>query len=98
MNTYISVILTLLTIITGILTILSFANARKKDSNDDSEQKGAMGQKISNIDTRTLSMEKDIQEIRKTEQNTMQLAIEALASAKSAHKRLDAIENRLNKG
>ena len=97
MNTYISVILTLLTIITGILTILSFANGRKKESNDSSKQNGIMEQKINDIDKRTELIQKDIQEMRKNEHNTSQLAIEALASSKSAHKRIDALESRINK-
>lgn len=96
MNTYISVILTLLTIITGILAIISFVNGRKKDSNADSKQSGKTEQKIDDIDKRTESMQKDIQEIRKTEQNTYQLAIESLATAKTAHKRIDALEKQIN--
>lgn len=97
MDMYIKVILTLLTIITGILTIATFINGRKKDSNADSRQDGIMEQKINNIDDRTDKILKDIQEMRNNEHNTSLLAMEALASAKSAHKRIDALENRINK-
>ena len=97
MNIYISVILTLLTIITGVLTIVSFINGRKKESNADSKQNGKTEQKIDDIGSRVELIQKDVQEIRNSEQKIMQLAIEALASAKSAHKRIDALENRINK-
>ena len=96
MDMYIKVILTLLTIITGILTIATFINGRKKESNNDSRQNGIMEQKIINIDSRTEAILNDIREMQKNEHNTSLLAMEALASAKSAHKRIDALEKRVN--
>ena len=96
METYISVILTLLTITTGVLTIVSFSNGRKKDSKNDGKEVGIIQQKVDNIDKRTEEMQKDIREFRITESLSAQRSIEALASAKSAHKRIDNVEKRIN--
>ena len=95
METYLSVVLTLLTIITGILTIISYSNARKKDSNTESRNSGVMEQKIHDIDKRTETIQRDVKELREKDSTTASLVVAVQESAKSAHKRIDCIERRL---
>ena len=97
MGVYTDIILTLLTIVTGVLAILTFFNGRKKDAKNAGEESGVVKQSLDNIDKRTEEMQKDIRELRITESVSAQRSIEALASAKSAHKRLDAIESKQNR-
>lgn len=95
MGTYTDIILTLLTIATGVLAILTFFNGRKKDAKNSGEEIGVVKQKVENIDKRTVEMQKDIREFRIAESLSAQRSIEALASAKSAHKRLDELANKV---
>jgi outer membrane murein-binding lipoprotein Lpp len=94
MGAYTNVILTLLTIITGVLTILSFINGRNKESTDEGKEIGRIEQKINDIDKRTETIQKDLAELRDKDGATLKMAVIAHESAKSAHKRLDSIEQR----
>ena len=94
MEVYTSVILTLLTIITGILTVVNFAIARGKTSNDSGRRSGRIEQKLDDIDKRTELIQNDLKEIRKKDSETAQLVVATHESVKSAHKRIDNLERR----
>ena len=94
MGIYTNVILTLLTVITGILAIISFINGRNKDSNAEGKESGRIEQKIDDIDNRTETIQKDVKELREKDGATAKIAVIAHESAKSAHKRIDRIEQR----
>lgn len=89
---YTDVILTLLTIVTGILTIKTFINGRNKDSKEEGKNDGVQAQKINDIDDRTKSIQQDVREIRNSGQKAEILATQALEKAQSAHKRIDTID------
>lgn len=97
LTTYISVILTLLTLITGVLAIISFVNGRKKDSNADSKRSGAMEQQINSIAHTAEEIQRDVRELRERDRLTSELAIAVQESVKSAHKRIDGLEKRIDK-
>lgn len=92
METYISVILTLLTIVTGILTVVTFVNGRKKDSKDEGRSDGAMAQKLDDIDERTKSIQQDVRELRESDRATAMLAAKAEQKAQYAHERINRID------
>ena len=92
MEIYISVVLTLLTIATGVLTVKSYYDSKKKDSNKQGKDSGAVEQKLNDIYKRTEEIQKDVRELREKDRATALLALQAQESAKSAHKRIDRIE------
>ena len=92
MDAYVSVILTLLTVITGTLTVITFFRNGKKESNNDSEERGKTTEKLDNIEKCTEEIRKDIKELRSNEGSTsLKLAV-IEASCKEAHRRLDRLE------
>lgn len=92
---YLEVILTLLTIVGGLLTIATFTNNRNKDSKSSGEQTGAMSQKLDDITRRLEEIQADVREVRKGEEQTGKEVIAIRESTKSAHKRIDSLEKRL---
>lgn len=95
MENYLEFILTLLTIVGGLLTIATFLNNRNKDSKHSGEQSGAMGQKLDDITRRLEEIQADVREVRKGEEQTGRELAGVRESAKSAHKRIDYLEKRL---
>lgn len=95
MEMYSNVILTLLTIVTGILAIVGFANGRTKEQSNSGKQIGKIEQKIDDIDERTESIQRDVKELRGELNSANQTAIKAYESSKSAHKRIDELETRM---
>lgn len=95
MEAYTSVILTLLTIITGILTVVNFTIARGKSSNADGRRSGRIEQKLDDIDKRTELIQNDVKELREKDSSTAQLVVALNESVKSAHKRIDDLERRI---
>lgn len=89
---YTEVILTLLTVVTGILTILTFANSRRKDSNEQSKNIGVIEQKIDNINKRTEAIQTDVKDLREKYSITAQTLMSVQESTKSAHKRIDRVD------
>lgn len=94
---YIEVTLTLLTLLTGILAVLTFINGRNKDSKTSGQQIGAMCQQIDDIDRRTEQIYAEVSEIRNTSVETGKTLASAQESAKLAHKRIDALEDIVQK-
>lgn len=95
MEVYTSVVLTLLTITTGILTVVNFAIARGKNSNDSGRRSGKIEQKLDDIDKRTELIQNDVKELREKDNATAQLIVATHESVKSAHKRIDDLERRI---
>ena len=89
---YSEVLLTLLTIATGVLTIATFINGRKKDGKEEGKSDGAQAQKLTDIDERTKSIQQDVRELRTQNSTTAILATTALEKAQSAHDRIDRLE------
>lgn len=92
---YTDVILTILSIIGGLLAIAEFYNFRKKESKDSGEASGALKQKVNDIDIRTIEIARDIREMRNRDNERDMRVTEAHESAKSAHKRIDLLEQRI---
>ena len=92
MDVYTNVILTLLTIATGILTVRSFFDNKKKDSDKKSKDSGVIEQKLNDIDKRTGEIQKDVKDLREKESSNAILIASVQESTKSAHKRIDRIE------
>ena len=97
MENYLEFILTLLTIVTGILAIVTFAIGRNKDSKNSGERLGVMSQKLDDIANRLEGIQADVREVRRGEEQTGKELVTVRESAKSAHKRIDALEKRLQK-
>lgn len=97
MDVYTDVILTLLTIVLGVLTILNFVNGRKKESKDSGAEMGAINQKLDNLVERTEEIHTDVKELRAASVETGKTLSAVQESAKSAHKRIDRLEERLQK-
>lgn len=95
MEIYTNIILTLLTMITGVLTIVNFANGKNKSSNEDGKQIGKIEQKLCDIDVRTETIEREVKDLSKSFSRSNELSIEARESARQAHKRVDGLERRL---
>lgn len=95
METYTSIILTVLTIITGTLTIITFARNGKKESNVDSKERGRMEEKLDNIEKCAEEIRQEVKELRNNE-NISSLKIVAIdESCKSAHKRINGLEEKI---
>lgn len=95
--TYLSIILTILTILATILTIYTFFINRKKDNANEGKRSGAFEQKVDDIATRTEEIQRDVRELRERDRLTSELAIAIQESVKSAHKRIDGLEKRIEK-
>ena len=94
---YLNFILTVLTIVTCVLTILTFANGKNKDSKNAGLQVGAMSQKIDDIDKRTEKIYLDVSGIRNANTEIGKNLALVQADVGSAHKRIDTLEERLQK-
>lgn len=97
MENYLAFILTTLTIATGVLTIATFAIGRNKDSKHSGERLGVMSEKLDHITDNLEEIKLDVKEVRRTEEQTSIELATLRESTKSAHKRIDALEKRLQK-
>lgn len=89
---YLEFITTVLTIILGVLTILTFFNNRKKDSNSDSEKIGAMGVSIDTIRATTEEIKIKVEKMADDSNKSDRDIAEIRSSLASAHKRIDRLE------
>ena len=94
-STYTSVILTILTIITGTLTIITFAKNGKKESNVDSKERGRMEEKLDNIGKCVEEIRQEVKELRNNENASSQKLATTEESCKSAHKRIDRLSEKI---
>lgn len=93
MSTYTDFLLTLLTIVLGILTIINFVNGRKKDGKSEGVQTGTIEQKLDGVAERIDEIRVDVKELRLSSVETGKELSAVHESAKSAHKRIDQLEN-----
>lgn len=94
---YLEFILTILTIVTALLAIATFVSGKKKDGQTSGEQLGSMSQKLDDISKSLEDIQEDVREVRKSEGQTGRELSAVRESARSAHKRIDTLEKRLQK-
>ena len=83
------IMLTVLTIFTGVLAIVTFFNNRKKDNHTDGEADGKLQSDLNYIKATLQEIKSNTHEISKQLDNHSIAIAEAKQSLKSAHKRID---------
>lgn len=94
------IFLTCLTIGTGLCAIvfgfLAFRRNQKSDDKEEGSLRGTMLTDIGYIKSGVDDIKDEQREQRKTNADFLERLVDCEASAKSAHHRIDGIENRLN--
>ena len=93
---YASIILTLLTITTGVLTVASFYNGRRKDSRKDGEREATIRSDLQYIKDVLLDVRRETKEINLLVENHSQRIAHIEEQVKSAFVRIDHIEKRID--
>lgn len=94
---YTSFILTTLTIITGVLTVVSFYNGRKKDTKKDGEREATLRSDLQYIKDVLLDVRRETKEINQSIDNHSQRLAQIEEQVKSAYIRIDHLEKRIDK-
>lgn len=94
---YTGIILTLLTIATGLLGILTFINGRKKDNISDGEKDGALRADLAYIKSVLLDVRSETKEINKLLEDHSQRLARCEERIKSIFARIEQIEKRCKK-
>lgn len=96
-SSFIEVLLTLLTITTGITAILNFANIRRKDNKTDNAKEGELQSDIQYIKSILIDVRSETKEINKLLDTHSEHIARVEESCKQAHKRLDKIEETMRR-
>ena len=94
---YTGIILTLLTITTGMLTIITFFDRRKKENISDGEKDGSLRADLSYIKSVLLDVRSETKEINKLLEDHSQRLARCEERIKSAFVRIEQIEKRYKK-
>lgn len=92
-----SIILTLLTIVTGFLGIVTFFNGRKKDDISDGKKDGELRADLSYIKSVLLDVRSETKEINKLLEDHSQRLARCEERIKSVFARIEQIEKRCKK-
>lgn len=92
---YLEVLLTLLTIITGTLTILTFLGNKKKDAKNDGTSAGQIQSDLIYIKNILVDLKSEFKDIKSIVDAHSERLARIEESTKQAHKRIDEIERGL---
>ena len=91
----INVILTALTVVTGILAVVTFFNGRKKDNKTDGEKTGELRTDLKYIKDLLVDVRAEMKEISKVIDKHSEEIAKTHESVAAAHKRIDEVINRV---
>lgn len=87
-NIYINVLLTILTVATGITTLLSFANVKRESNKTDDEKRGELQSDIKYIKSVVEDVRQGTKEINRLLDSHNERIARVEESCKQAHKRI----------
>jgi len=94
---YSNIILTLLTIVTGVLAIVNFFNGRKKDNRRDGEREATLRSDLQYIKDVLIDVRRETKEINQLLDKHGERLTKAEEKIKSAFERIEHIETRIDK-
>lgn len=94
---YTDIILTALTIATGVLAVANFFNGRKKDNRQDGEREATLRSDLQYIKDVLIDVRRETKEINQLLDKHSERLTKVEEKIKSAFERLDHIENRIDK-
>ena len=94
---YTNMILTALTICTGLLAIANFFNGRKKDSRQDGEREAALRSDLQYIKEVLIDVRRETKEINQMLDQYRERLAKVEEKVKNAFERIEHIETRLDK-
>lgn len=94
---YSNLILTLLTIVTGVLAVVNFFNGRKKDNRQDGEKEATLRSDLQYIKEVLIDVRRETKEINQLLDKHSERLTKAEEKIKSAFERIEHIEARIDK-
>ena len=94
---YTDLILTALTIVTGVLAIVNFFNGRKKDNKQDGEREATLRSDLQYIKEVLIDVRRETKEINQLLDKHGERLTKAEEKIKSAFERIEHIEARIDK-
>lgn len=94
---YTDLILTALTIVTGVLAIVNFFNGRKKDNRQDGEREATLRSDLQYIKDVLIDVRRETKEINQLLDKHGERLTKAEEKIKSAFERIEHIESRIDK-
>ena len=94
---YTNLILTALTIVTGVLAIVNFFNGRKKDNKQDGEREATLRSDLQYIKDVLIDVRRETKEINQLLDKHSEKLAKAEEKIKSAFERIERIEERISK-
>jgi peptidoglycan hydrolase CwlO-like protein len=94
---YTDIILTALTIVTGVLAIVNFFNGRKKDNKQDGEREATLRSDLQYIKEVLIDVRRETKEINQLLDKHGERLTKVEEKVKSAFERIEHIETRIDK-
>lgn len=94
---YSNIILTILTIVTGCLTVVNFFNGRKKESKQDGATEATLRSDLQYIKEVLIDVRRETKEINQLLDKHGERLTKVEEKVKSAFERIEHIESRVNK-
>lgn len=94
---YSNIILTLLTIVTGVLAVVNFFNGRKKENKQDGAAEATLRSDLQYIKDVLIDVRRETKEINQLLDNHSERLTKVEEKLKNAFERIDHIETRIDK-
>lgn len=94
---YSNIILTLLTIVTGVLAVVNFFNGRKKENKQDGEREATLRSDLQYIKEVLIDVRRETKEINQLLDKHSERLTKVEEKLKNAFERIDHIETRIDK-
>ncbi len=94
---YLNIILTLLTIVTGVLAIVNFFNGRKKDNRQDGEREATLRSDLQYIKDVLIDVRRETKEINQLLDKHGERLTKVEEKVKTAFESIERIESRIDK-
>lgn len=94
---YTDLILTALTIVTGVLAVVNFFNGRKKDNKQEGEREGTLRSDLQYIKEVLIDVRRETKEINQLLDNHSERLTKVEEKVKTAFEQIERIESRIDK-
>ena len=94
---YTNIILTMLTIVTGVLAVVNFFNGRKKENKQDGEREATLRSDLQYIKEVLIDVRRETKEINQLLDKHAERLTQVEEKVKSAFERIEHIEKRIDK-